>query len=299
MPGWVRCGWWPPAWPRPAAVKRAAFMAFGVAGGGRPGAGLGHLVVDAAGGGGLPGRRVVLHRRAPSLRLRRSGRGVRLRLLRPGGHGRHLLRRRPCGWRAGGGLGGRRRWSACWPPRSSWPTTCGTSPPTPVRASGPLAVRVGRRAGGWFYVACVGLPFLGVVVWGVLAVTGAVARRPAGASPSCRWWPCRWPWLRSVWCSARPRDGTCSRCWPPPGDCSWSSGCSGRGPVAVDPGLPAAGAAGERGSRLSRSSAWPGGSRTRRATSSGRCRWGAWPAPGHHPWARWRRWHRPGDDPGR
>jgi len=34
-----------------------------------------------------------------------------------------------------------------------------------------LAVRVGRRAGGWCYVACATLPFLGTVVWGVLAVT--------------------------------------------------------------------------------------------------------------------------------
>jgi len=37
-----------------------------------------------------------------------------------------------------------------------------------------LAVRVGRRAGGWCYVACVGTPFVGVLVWGVLAVTGIV-----------------------------------------------------------------------------------------------------------------------------
>ncbi len=37
-----------------------------------------------------------------------------------------------------------------------------------------LAVRVGRRAGGWCYVACVGLPFLGIVVWWLLAVAGAV-----------------------------------------------------------------------------------------------------------------------------
>ena len=37
-----------------------------------------------------------------------------------------------------------------------------------------LAVRVGRRTGGWCYVACVGIPFVGVVVWGILAVTGAV-----------------------------------------------------------------------------------------------------------------------------
>ena len=37
-----------------------------------------------------------------------------------------------------------------------------------------LAVRVGRRAGGWCYVACVGLPFASVAVWGVLAVAGVV-----------------------------------------------------------------------------------------------------------------------------
>jgi 1,4-dihydroxy-2-naphthoate octaprenyltransferase len=37
-----------------------------------------------------------------------------------------------------------------------------------------LAVRVGRRAGGWSYVACVGGPFVAVVIWGLLAVTGAV-----------------------------------------------------------------------------------------------------------------------------
>ncbi len=37
-----------------------------------------------------------------------------------------------------------------------------------------LAVRVGRRAGGWCYVACVGLPFVGTAVWGLLAVTGVL-----------------------------------------------------------------------------------------------------------------------------
>jgi 1,4-dihydroxy-2-naphthoate octaprenyltransferase len=37
-----------------------------------------------------------------------------------------------------------------------------------------LAVRVGRRAGGWCYAACVALPFLGVLVWAVLALAGAV-----------------------------------------------------------------------------------------------------------------------------
>ncbi len=37
-----------------------------------------------------------------------------------------------------------------------------------------LVVRIGRRAGGWCYVACVGLPFVVVALWWVLAVTGAV-----------------------------------------------------------------------------------------------------------------------------
>jgi 1,4-dihydroxy-2-naphthoate octaprenyltransferase len=37
-----------------------------------------------------------------------------------------------------------------------------------------LAVRVGRRTAGHFYVACVSLPFAGVVVWALLSVTGTV-----------------------------------------------------------------------------------------------------------------------------
>ena len=37
-----------------------------------------------------------------------------------------------------------------------------------------LAVRVGRRTGGWCYVACVGAPFVGVALWGLLAVTGVI-----------------------------------------------------------------------------------------------------------------------------
>ena len=37
-----------------------------------------------------------------------------------------------------------------------------------------LAVRVGRRAGGACYVACVVLPFAGMALWGVLALTGVV-----------------------------------------------------------------------------------------------------------------------------
>jgi 1,4-dihydroxy-2-naphthoate octaprenyltransferase len=43
-----------------------------------------------------------------------------------------------------------------------------------------LAVRLGRRKGGWCYAACVGLPFVGVLAWAVLSVTGTVhASRPA------------------------------------------------------------------------------------------------------------------------
>jgi 1,4-dihydroxy-2-naphthoate octaprenyltransferase len=37
-----------------------------------------------------------------------------------------------------------------------------------------LVVRVGRRAGGWCYAACVGGPFVVVALWGLLAVTGTV-----------------------------------------------------------------------------------------------------------------------------
>jgi 1,4-dihydroxy-2-naphthoate octaprenyltransferase len=37
-----------------------------------------------------------------------------------------------------------------------------------------LAVRVGRRVGGWCYVACVGAPFVGVLAWGILVVSGGV-----------------------------------------------------------------------------------------------------------------------------
>ena len=37
-----------------------------------------------------------------------------------------------------------------------------------------LAARVGRRTAGWFYIACLALPFVGVVVVGLLATTGAI-----------------------------------------------------------------------------------------------------------------------------
>ncbi len=43
-----------------------------------------------------------------------------------------------------------------------------------------VAVRLGRERAGWLYVACVVLPFVGVVVWALLSITGAVpAARPA------------------------------------------------------------------------------------------------------------------------
>ena len=40
-----------------------------------------------------------------------------------------------------------------------------------------LAARVGRRTAGWFYVSCIVVPFIGVLVWGLLAITGAIGGR--------------------------------------------------------------------------------------------------------------------------
>ncbi len=40
-----------------------------------------------------------------------------------------------------------------------------------------LAARVGRRTAGWFYVACVVLPFIGVLVVGLVAATGDTLHR--------------------------------------------------------------------------------------------------------------------------
>jgi 1,4-dihydroxy-2-naphthoate octaprenyltransferase len=44
-----------------------------------------------------------------------------------------------------------------------------------------LAVRIGRRAAGWCYVGCVGLPFVGVAVWVVWSLAGHHHVRPAAA----------------------------------------------------------------------------------------------------------------------
>ena len=43
-----------------------------------------------------------------------------------------------------------------------------------------LAVRVGRRRAGWLYVGCVGLPFVAVAVWAVVAVSGATVTHLPG-----------------------------------------------------------------------------------------------------------------------
>ena len=186
----------------PGAVRRAALLAFGVAGVVGLGLAWATSLVDPAGRRRLPARRLVLHRRTPALRLRRPGRGLRLRLLRAGGHGRDVLRPGPVP-RGSAGVGRRRHGRACWPRPCCWPTTCGTSPPTAGRGKRTLAVRVGRRAGGWCYVACVGLPFLGrrrVVAPGrgrrrpralavrpaAAAAGGAVGRGPGTARPGRR-----------------------------------------------------------------------------------------------------------------
>ncbi|HEX7444348.1 MAG TPA: 1,4-dihydroxy-2-naphthoate polyprenyltransferase, partial [Acidimicrobiales bacterium] len=44
-----------------------------------------------------------------------------------------------------------------------------------------VAVRVGRRTAGWCYVACVGLPFVGVLVWAVWSVADRAVAHPVAA----------------------------------------------------------------------------------------------------------------------
>ena len=44
-----------------------------------------------------------------------------------------------------------------------------------------VAVRVGRRTAGWCYVACVGLPFVGVLVWAGWSVADRAVAHPAAA----------------------------------------------------------------------------------------------------------------------
>jgi 1,4-dihydroxy-2-naphthoate octaprenyltransferase len=62
-----------------------------------------------------------------------------------------------------------------------------------------LAVRVGRRRAGWLYTGCVALPFVGVAVWAVLSLTGAVhAHRPAIALLPLLAVPVALPLVRTV-----------------------------------------------------------------------------------------------------
>ena len=104
-------------WRRAAAVKRAAFAAFGVAAVGRARARRRHHVVAARRRCRGHPRRLVLHRRAEAVRLPRARRGVRVRVLRARRHGRDGVRGVPAhhGRRLAGGLHGRAAWRArCW-----------------------------------------------------------------------------------------------------------------------------------------------------------------------------------------
>ena len=117
----------------PQAVKRAAFLAFGVAAAAGLAARGHHRLVAGRGRRGLRRGRVVLHRRRQALRLPRPRRGHGVRVLRAGGRGRDDVRpdgdvrARP---RCTPGSG-----SARSPARSWSSTTCATSPPTRRPAS--------------------------------------------------------------------------------------------------------------------------------------------------------------------
>ncbi len=141
------------------------------------------------------------------------------------------------------------RWpSACWPRRCCWPTTCGTWPPTPSPASAHWRSGSGRRSAGWCYVACIVLPFLGVLVWacGRSPVTTPFVRRgpPAVGGPAAG------GSAGAAGHRARRRDEPSCRCWLPPADCSWSSAqlpspcgslCAAGHPARLVVGLPRAG----------------------------------------------------------
>ena len=77
----------------PADVRRAAIAAFGLAAVGRTGPQPHHGLAAARGRGRLPARRMAVHRRPAALRLPRSGRGFRIRVLRAGRDAWHRLRR--------------------------------------------------------------------------------------------------------------------------------------------------------------------------------------------------------------
>ena len=109
-------------------------------------------------------RRLVLHRRTPSLRLLRLRRALRLRVLRPRRHGRHRLRPAPAASprRRGGWAWRPVRWRArCWRR-----TTCATSRATGPRARRPWPRASGESAASWLYVACVAGAAAGVALGG-------------------------------------------------------------------------------------------------------------------------------------
>jgi len=82
-----------------------------------------------------------------------------------------------------------------------------------------LAVRVGRRRAGFLYVGSVLVPFAGVLVWGVVSISGAVASVRPGIA-FLPWRPCPWRRRRSAWSRAKPPVGPFCLSWPPPDDCS-------------------------------------------------------------------------------
>ena len=187
-----RCGWSAPGSRRPASVKRAAFLAFGVAG-------VAGLVLAAstawwlvAVGARLGAGRLVLHRRLEALRLPRARRGDGLRLLRAGRRGRHDLRPdrdvRPCPAalrrrrrRRARLRDPRRQQPARHPDRHRWPA----SAPSPS-CSAPTAP--GRSTCCWSSrppSRCVAVA-LATTWWALLGLGFLVPGAARRARPSCR-----------------------------------------------------------------------------------------------------------------
>ena len=166
----------------PAAVKRAALVAFGVA------AVAGLVLADRRPAWWLLARRarwrslagVGLHRRPEAVRLPRPRRGVRVRVLRPRRHRRHDLRRRRASCRRWRGRRVRRRVPVVRAAGRS--TTSATSRPTrsPASARWPCASATGARG-------CCTRRLPGGRGWSLVVVAG-VRWRTAGAdrcSPGC------------------------------------------------------------------------------------------------------------------
>ena len=267
----------------PAAVKRAALVCLRRGRRGRAGPGLGHLVVGPGGRRGLPGRRLVLHRGAPALRLCRARASCSCSCSSgwwppsAPSTSRRCSLDVPVVWFAAvaGGPAGHRPAAGQQPAGHRDRHRQRASGPWPSGSAG------GRRAG--CYVACVVAAVRRGAGLGPAVGDRRGARGPSRPSPSCPCWPCRLAVapVRLV-SGATPTGGPCCRCWPPPAGCSWSSASCCRSPCgcgsAVDPVGP--------GSRRRgfRPRCRPRCERTSAATASGCCRWGAWPAPGTTAW---------------